>query len=112
MEPLAFDLSGDPSTALNAALGAMSGLGYRITPDPGGWSGTAEVGSVAARVLAGGFVRRMVVNYRVETVGDGSSRLTIEPGASGWSGGALGASKAKKEFRSIADAVTSALAPR
>ena len=69
------------------------------------------MGSKVGRALAGGFVRRMIVNYQVgQGVQPETSEVQIAPAMSGIGGGALGISKAKKEMASIAQAVHGALA--
>lgn len=103
----------DAAAVLAAAGEALASQGYTVTPDESGWAGRAEVGSKAARALAGGFARRMIVDYSV-TQGDqpGTTRLVITPASTGWSGGALGASKAKKELVAVSEGVHAALAAR
>lgn len=106
MDPISFVVVGDPSNAVATVGSSLSTLGYKVEPSPDGWSGRASVGSAAARALAGGFTRRMVVGYLVS---QGPSpevfHVVITPAVSGWSGGALGASKAKKELEKIRAAV-------
>lgn len=108
LDPIYFNVGGDPSMALAVTTQAMQSLGYRITPNQDGWSGRAQVGSKAARALAGGFSRRMVVDFSVAQNGPGLV-VTIAPAVSGWSGGALGASKVKKELAGLQQAVGSNL---
>lgn len=111
MEPATWNTGPDASAVLATLNGALVAQGYSVTPDETGWAGRAEVGSKAARALAGGFARRMVLDYRL-TQGDqeGTTRLVVEAASSGWSGGAMGASKAKKEMASVAQSVHDALA--
>jgi hypothetical protein len=113
MEPLVWNTGPDAAAVLAAAGEALASQGYTVTPDGSGWAGRAEVGSKAARALAGGFARRMVVDYAV-TQGDGpdSTRLVITPAVSGWSGGALGASKAQKEMGTVSQGVHELLVAR
>lgn len=109
MEPIVFETGPDAATVLRTATAALESIGYAIAPVDE-WSGQAEVGSKAARALAGGFARRMVVTYQVSGGAQPTtSRVTIAPAVSGWSGGAMGASKAKKEMQSISTAVGGAL---
>lgn len=113
MQPLVWNTGPDGGAVLAAAGEALAGQGYSVTPDASGWAGRAEVGSKAARALAGGFARRMIVDYAVSQ-GDhpGTTRLTITPAATGWSGGALGASKAQKELTAVGAAVNELLVAR
>lgn len=110
MEPLTWTTKADPPAVVAAAHGALTSLGYSVTTDETGWGGGAEVGSKAARALAGGFARRMILTWAV-TQGDTAEtlRLVVSPAATGWSGGALGASKAKKEVASVGEAIQQAL---
>jgi len=113
MEPLIWNTGPDAPAVLAAAGEALAGQGYTVTPDVSGWAGRAEVGSKAARALAGGFARRMIVDYAVSQ-GDqtGTTRLVITPASSGWSGGALGASKAQKEMAAVSQGVDDLLIGR
>jgi hypothetical protein len=110
MEPVAFRTTADSAAVLSTIGSALASLGYSVTPHPDGWGGRAEVGSAAVRFLAGGFSRRMIVEYRL-TQGDqpGVTRVVISPAMTGMSGGALGVSKAKKEMNNIHQTVGGAL---
>lgn len=110
IEPLSWTTTADAAGALNSMGTALQSLGYTVTPNEDGWSGTAEVGSKVGRALAGGFVRRMIVNYQVsQGVQPDTMVAQIAPAMSGIGGGALGMSKAKKEMASIAETVHGAL---
>ncbi|HBX10288.1 hypothetical protein [Candidatus Neomicrothrix sp.] len=111
IEPLRWTTTADAGAVLTTVGTALQSLGYTVTPNADGWSGRAEVGSKVGRALAGGFVRRMIVNYQVgQGVQPETSEVQIAPAMSGIGGGALGISKAKKEMASIAQAVHGALA--
>lgn len=111
LEPIIFTAVGDPASVVALAGQQLGSLGYTVTPGADGWSGEAEVGNAVVRALAGGFSRRMKVSYAVtQGYTEGQWVLTISPGMSGMSGGALGMSKAKKEMASITDSVGGALA--
>ena len=113
MQPATWTTGPDASAVLATLNEALVAQGYTVTPDETGWAGRAEVGSKAARALAGGFARRMVLDYRVSQ-GDqeGTTQLVVAAASSGWSGGAIGASKAKKEMANVAQAVHAALAAK
>jgi hypothetical protein len=113
MEPATWTTGPDASAVLETLNGALTSQGYTVTPDESGWAGRAEVGSKVARALAGGFARRMVLDYTLSQ-GDqpDTNRLVVAPATSGWSGGAIGASKAKKEMDAVASAIHQALAGR
>lgn len=110
MDPASWTTGPDASAVLATLNEALVSQGYTVTPDESGWGGRAEVGSKAARALAGGFARRMVLDYRV-TAGEreGTTQLIVAPASSGWSGGAIGASKAKKEMALVTETVNGAL---
>ncbi len=109
LEPIVFETGPDAATVLSTTLGAIQSLGFSVNPVDE-WSGQAEVGSKAARALGGGFARRMVISYQLSGGADQTStRVTIAPAVSGWSGGAMGASKAKKEMESLYTTVGGAL---
>lgn len=111
MDPVTLIVTGDPQAALATVTGALQSLGYSVQPDPSGWRGRAEVGSKAARALAGGFSRRMVLDYTVtQAQQPGAFQVVVAPATSGWSGGALGASKAKKELQSVGSTLWNAFA--
>src|SRR5688572_9015479 len=113
MEPATWTTGSDASAVLETLESALTAEGYTVTVDESGWAGRAEVGSKVGRALAGGFVRRMVLDFNLSQGTDpGTNRLVVAPASSGWSGGALGASKAKKEMTAVAAAVHQALAEK
>lgn len=105
MRETIWDIYGDPVAVAQTTHNALSSLGYRVTPRPDGYSGDAEVGSAAGRVLGGGFVRRHKLVYQVVLGPTGIHELRITPAMTGLGGGALGAHKAKKEHFAVADAI-------
>lgn len=110
MDPLNVTTQGDPAAILQTAGGALSQLGYTVTPDGSGWAGRAEVGSSAGRVLLGGFSRRMILDYSItQGLAEGQWQLIVAPGMTGASGGLIGVNKAKKEMASVATTITEAL---
>ena len=111
IEPLSWATTADAGAVLTTVGTALQSLGYTVTPNADGWSGTAEVGSKVGRAIGGGFVRRMIVNYQLtQGVQPDTTVAQIAPAMSGIGGGALGMSKAKKEMASIAETVHGALA--
>lgn len=110
MEPAHWTTSADGAAVLRTVGETLASQGYTLTPDESGWGGRAEVGSKAARALAGGFARRMILDYAVTQGAEpGTTLLRISPASTGWSGGALGASKAQKEMASVVNGVHEAL---
>lgn len=112
MEPATWTTGPDASAVLETLTGALEAQGYTVTRDESGWAGRAEVGSKVGRALAGGFVRRMILDFTISQGETGTNRLVVAPASSGWSGGALGASKAKKEMTAVASGIHEALAAR
>jgi hypothetical protein len=112
MEPATWTTGPDAAAVLDALKGTLEAQGYTVTPDESGWAGRAEVGSKVGRALAGGFVRRMILDFTISQGEPGTTRLVVAPASSGWSGGALGASKAKKEMTAVASGVHQALSER
>ncbi len=112
-QPAAFLTGPDASAVLGVLQEVLTSQGYRITPDESGWAGRAEVGSKSARVFAGGFARRMILDYALtQSEHPGTLRLVITPASSGWSGGAIGASKADTEMTNVSSQVHMWLAQR
>jgi hypothetical protein len=112
MEPATWTTGPDAAAVLDTMKQTLESQGYTVTVDESGWAGRAEVGSKVGRALAGGFVRRMVVDFAVSQGAPGTTQLVIAPATSGWSGGAIGASQAKKEMTAVASGVHQALAAR
>lgn len=101
-------LQGDHAQAVGQCQSALTALGYSVVLDQDGWGGAAEVGSVAGRMLLGGFARRNKVTFRVYQDESGPA-LALAPAMTGASGGALGLAKANKEHQQVVTAVTGAL---
>ncbi len=106
MDPIILQTAGDPAAVVVVAEEQLAGLGFKLTRQPDGWSGTAEVGSSVGRALGGGFVRRMKLSWSVSAgPTPGVHVLTVASAMSGMSGGALGVSKARKEMDAVRGAV-------
>jgi len=103
-----FQVKCAPVDALGFAQQALAIDGFRITAQTE-HSCIAEKGSSKNRALAGGFADRSIVKLSVFDGGPGVSVLRIEKEGSGWSGGYLGAQKAKKGFKAATDRVGSSL---
>lgn len=103
-----FRVTSMPADALGFAQHALAADGFRTTAQTE-WSCIAEKGSSTNRALAGGFAERSILKLSVFDGGPGVSLLRIEKQGSGWSGGILGAQKAKKGFNTAAERVGSSL---
>lgn len=109
-DPVAWTVRHDAAAVMQSIAATLGSLGYAITPSPDGWSGRAEVGSGTARVLAGGFARRMIIDYALSQ-GPTPETLAIHlrPGMTCVSGGLIGMSRAKKDYAAACEAVHQAL---
>lgn len=103
-----FRVKSAPADALGFAQQALAADGFRTTAQTE-FSCIAEKGSSKNRALAGGFAERSIVKLAVFDGGPGVSLLRIEKQGSGWSGGYLGAQKAKKGFKAATERVGSSL---
>lgn len=88
------------ANAVGAAVGAyFAQRGYSLeegTPV----NGTYGKGSAALRAVVGGFTTRFKFKFAI-TPDEGGTALDFGKGMSGMMGGALGATKMKKEFETI-----------
>ncbi|MFV0427732.1 MAG: hypothetical protein ACK5KU_11965 [Beutenbergiaceae bacterium] len=108
MDPVTWNVANSPANVMQALGVSLSSLGYTVSPGSDGWSGRAEVGSSTNRILAGGFARRMIIDYTM-TSAENSVQLHLRPGMTGWSGGLMGMSRAKKDYAQACQAVHQAL---
>lgn len=97
-----------PLDALSLAQQALTADGFRITAQTE-WTCVAEKGKSGTRVLVGGFAERSIIELSVFDDGNGTTILRLKKQASGWSGGYLGAQKAKKAFEAATQQVGSSL---
>ena len=97
-----------PADTLGFAQQALAVDGFRITAQTE-LSCIAEKGSTKNRALAGGFAERSIVKLSAFDGGPGVTLLRIEKHGSGWSGGYLGAQKAKKGFKAATERLGSSL---
>ena len=56
IEPLSWTTTADAGAVLTTVGTALQSLGYTVTPNADGWSGTADVGSKVGRAIGGGEV--------------------------------------------------------
>jgi hypothetical protein len=102
MANIALTVTGDAGLALHTLMAELTEMGYTVTPDPGGWGGSAEVGSAVGRALLGGFSRRMKLGFNLsQGYLPNQYLVVVEPKMSGASGGAIGVSRAKKEITEV-----------
>jgi len=103
-----FPVRSAPADALGFAQQALAADGFRTTAQTE-WTCIVEKGSSGTRALAGGFAERSILKLSVFDGGSGTTVLRVEKQGSGWSGGALGAHKAKKAFEAATQRVGSSL---
>jgi len=103
-----FRVRGGPHEALGFAQQALVADGFRVTAQAD-WTCRVEKGSGAKRALAGGLAERSILNLSVFDGGPGVTVVRVEKHASGWSGGAIGAHRAKKAFLTATEHLGSAL---
>lgn len=105
-----FWTAGDPQVAIGHLVGQLQAYDFRITPNPDGYSGSAEVGSAAKRALLGGFARRNKLEYRLsQSPVPEQFILEVQITMTGAGGGAIGYTKAKRENRDLYGAIWNTL---
>jgi hypothetical protein len=95
-----FLVTGDPVAARVTAEQALVARKYVLTWQDD-WTATAEVGSKTASILVGAFSQYMKVGVRLMSAGPGETTVRIERQSSGWTGGAIGASRTTKNFAAL-----------
>lgn len=90
-------VSTDPSSARQAVGGYLEQDGFRLEWRSE-WAATAERGSATKQVFLGAFAEYFKFGFSVFSAPDGSTVVRLEKQATGWMGGAIGASRAKKRF--------------
>jgi hypothetical protein len=65
------------------------------------WTATAERGSKALNLVAGALAQYFKVGVSIMTAGEGETTVRIERQSSGWTGGAIGASRTTKNLNSL-----------
>jgi hypothetical protein len=111
MKSVEFLIHGDPGLARNAAAEILAQHGFTVTW-ASDWSAQAVKGSTAGNVLLGGFAQKFVVGLSVTSANDGQSIVRLDRGNSGWMGGAIGASRVKKNMTNLRDEFGNAMSAR
>lgn len=99
-----WQINADPTQVVAATQDALQSLGYRVTTNPDGFSGRAEVGSAVARALVGALVKRHKVDFTIVS-GPSGPELLLTPAMKGWSGGAVGLARSNKDHAKAVAAV-------
>jgi hypothetical protein len=111
MKSVEFLIHGDPGLARNAAAEILAERGFTVTWTTE-WSAQAVKGSTTGNVLLGGFAQKFVVGLSVTSANDGQSVVRFDRVNSGWMGGAIGASRVKRNMISLRDQFRDAMSAR
>ena len=99
-----FVLTGDPTTAADAACVSLREQGFSISSNPDG-KAIAERGCRSTSTLLGGWTdpAKRYVDVTVATEVDEDDRpvLTLTPGETGWSGGVLAKMQSDATYGSV-----------
>lgn len=97
-----FVLRGDPARARATVVQELEGLGFRLSWSDE-WTAVAERGSQVANAIVGALAQYFRVGVRIMSVDQGQSILRLDRLTSGWLGGAVGASRTKKQMARLRD---------
>jgi hypothetical protein len=95
-----FLVTGDPVTARATAEQALVARKFAVTWHDD-WTATAERGSMAANLLAGALAQHFKVGVHIMSSQPGEVTVRIDRLSSGWTGGAIGASRTRKNLASL-----------
>ena len=100
MKLVEFHIDGDATRAKATVVQALETRKFRFTwADE--WSGVAERGSKIKNILLGAMAQYFKVGVAVMTAPEGHGVIRLEKSSTGWMGGALGASRTKKNFEGL-----------
>jgi hypothetical protein len=95
-------IAGDATHVRTAAVQALEARKFRFTWHDE-WHALAERGSKVGNALGGGFAQYFAIEVAVMVGQAGQTIVRFTQGNTGWMGGALGASKVKKNYNSLRD---------
>jgi hypothetical protein len=95
-----FLVTGDAGTARSTVEAALVARKFRVTWQDD-WTAIAERGSKVANVLAGAVAQYFKVGVRLMSARSDETTVRIERLSSGWMGGAIGASRTKKNLAAL-----------
>jgi hypothetical protein len=108
MDTIDLVVTGDPARAKATAVAALEARGFRFQWDDE-WAGTAEKGNKHLNVVAGALAQYFKVGVRIMTAPEpGHSIVRLEKQSTGWAGGAIGASRTKKNVSTLRDELAGA----
>jgi hypothetical protein len=97
-----FVVTGDPARARATAESALMTRKFRVQWHDD-WTATAERGSKTGNLVAGAMAQYFKVAVRLMSAGSDQTTVRVEKQSSGWMGGAIGASRTKKNFAALKD---------
>jgi len=108
MDNIDLFVTGDPTRAKATAVAALEARGFRLQwADE--WAGTAEKGNKTLNIVAGAFAQYFKVGVRIMSASaPGQSIVRLEKLSSGMAGGAIGASRTKKNLFGLRDELAGA----
>src|SRR5215218_3439159 len=92
-----FTLQGDPAHARITVQQALEGRKFHLTWADD-WTAVAERGNKVANAFAGAAAQYFKVGVAIRSADTGHSILRVERQSSGWTGGAIGASRTTKNL--------------
>jgi hypothetical protein len=95
-----FRVTGDPAMARATAERALTERKFKVSWQDE-WSGTAERGNKVANVLAGALAQYFKVGVKLMSDSPEESTVRIERQSSGWTGGAIGASRTSRNMSNL-----------
>jgi hypothetical protein len=97
-----FTLVGDPKRTKATVVQALEARKFRLTWSDD-WTGIAERGSRVANVLAGAVAQYFKVGIQIRSAAADQTVVALDQLSSGWAGGAIGASRTKKNLRTLGE---------
>src|SRR4051812_33941259 len=95
-----FTLQGDPTHARATVQQALEARKFRVQWADD-WTAVAERGNKVANAFAGAAAQYFKVGVAIRSADDGNSVLRVERQSSGWTGGAIGASRTTKNMEQL-----------
>ncbi len=97
-----FTVTGDPSRVKQTAIDAFESRQFKMHwVDE--WTGRAEKGSKIKNMLLGAFAQYFELGVAIRSLDATNSIIAINTLSKGWMGGAVGASRTKKNFAQLRD---------
>jgi len=111
VQSIQFVVNGDPALARDTASQILAERGFTLNW-ASEWSAQATKGSTAGMLLIGGLAQRFRVGLSVTSVGNGQSMIEFTRENTGWTGGAIGAVRVKRNMEALRDHFRDAMTAR